>query len=291
MSNFIMDGRNFHLSTQSSLKVYHNISALNVGLILTKKRSSQDDVKHVKLTTKEWKTLASILPSLVDGALILQSEIKSPARSPVLKESRHIISGRLMTLLSLMHSPSEGAYVVVMLCPYEQREMAHVACPQRGVSLNFDELIGLLEMTPAVNKYLSHTLSSTKIVTLRNESDVVGVQSFVQSFYEDGESRVRIILEKVPPTTSPPASGEEKEGEVVEPRGRGDDSAPDLSTNPSDSSILQTSAVGTPRSPSKSDSSSPTSMTTTTTTTETNLSPPTPTRSLSTETVAGEKKD
>ena len=190
------DSRTFHLSSQTRIKVSHNVSSLSYGVIISKQRVHQDILKQVNLTIKEWRTFTKVMPSLVETAINMHRDILTGKTKGAVRELRHVISSRFMVLLLIYRSPSEGPSVVTQICPYEQREDVHLACIQRGVPLAFDELLGLSEMLPTLGKYLAAQLSMTKIVTLAEQNDVLAVQSFIQTFFEDGGARVRIMLEK-----------------------------------------------------------------------------------------------
>ena len=190
------DSRTFHLSSQTRIKVSHNVSSLSYGVIISKQRVHQDILKQVNLTIKEWRTFTKVMPSLVETAINMHRDILTGKTKGAVRELRHVISSRFMVLLLIYRSPSEGPSVVTQICPYEQREDVHLACIQRGVPLAFDELLGLSEMLPTLGKYLAAQLSMTKIITLAEQNDVLAVQSFIQTFFEDGGARVRIMLEK-----------------------------------------------------------------------------------------------
>ena len=54
-------------------------------------------------------------------------------------------------------------------------------------------------------KHISKTLSISKVVTLSNTNDVAAVHNFITAFWEDGNDRVRIILEKNSSSSSSPS--------------------------------------------------------------------------------------
>ena len=189
-----MDSREFNVSRNTSVRVFNNLNSLSCGLVISKHRAD-DDRSHVRLTAREWKTFQNILPTLVDGAMGMHREIVS-GKTPVLRETRHILSSRLMTMLSIYRSRTEGVYVIASLCPYEQRDGVDLACFQRGVTFSFDELLSIAELSTIIGKYISRSLSTSKVIYLNELADVIAAQAFIQNFYEDGEQRVRIFLEK-----------------------------------------------------------------------------------------------
>ena len=193
----------------------YNISILKrVGL-----KSAQ---KNIVFTLKEWKTLAAQLPSLVNSALAVHHDLLR-GKTATLHESRHIISSRFLSLLSCSASRNGGGELVGVtpsiicnLCPYQTRDSVDVTIPSRGVALSFDELMALSECAATINKYIACHMSTSKLITLREPADVLYLQSFCQSFYDEPNARrVRIVLEKV--------EEEEEEEETSSSSSAGDD--------------------------------------------------------------------
>ena len=196
-----MESRDFHISRRTFVRVYHNLQALNVGLAITKSRGTGFDLpRQIRLTLAEWKSLQAILTSLVNEAMNINRIIISGQQPPVLKESRHIISSRLMTNLSITRSAIEGTQVYLSLGGYDRHETGEVVpCLHRGVNLTFEEILGLSETKNAIGKFIGAQLSSTKVVSLSCPEDVVRLQNYVGTFYSDGLNRVRLLLEKPDP--------------------------------------------------------------------------------------------
>lgn len=196
-----MESRDFHISRRTFVRVYHNLQAMNIGLAITKSRGTGFDLpRQIRFTLAEWKSLHAILTPLVNEAMSIHRVIISGQQPPVLKESRHIISSRLMTNLSITRSAIEGTQVYLSLGAYDRHESGEVVpCLRRGVNLTLEEILGLSETRNAIGKYIGAQLSSTKVVSLSCPEDVVRLQNYVGTFYSDGLNRVRLLLEKPEP--------------------------------------------------------------------------------------------
>ena len=215
-----MMARNFSISDFTKVKVF-TTSELCYNISILKRVGLKSAQKNIVFTLKEWKTLAAQLPSLVNSALAVHHDLLR-GKTATLHESRHIISSRFLSLLSCSASRNGGGELVGVtpsiicnLCPYQTRDSVDVTIPSRGVALSFDELMALSECAATINKYIACHMSTSKLITLREPADVLYLQSFCQSFYDEPNARrVRIVLEKVE---------EEEEEETSSSSSAGDD--------------------------------------------------------------------
>ena len=216
-----MMARNFSISDFTKVKVF-TTSELCYNISILKRVGLKSAQKNIVFTLKEWKTLAAQLPSLVNSALAVHHDLLR-GKTATLHESRHIISSRFLSLLSCSASRNGGGELVGVtpsiicnLCPYQTRDSVDVTIPSRGVALSFDELMALSECAATINKYIACHMSTSKLITLREPADVLYLQSFCQSFYDEPNARrVRIVLEKV--------EEEEEEEETSSSSSAGDD--------------------------------------------------------------------
>ena len=220
--------RNFSISDFTKVKVFNNAETPLCYNITISKRLDQSSLKHIVFTLKEWRTLASQLPTLVATALKVHHD-HLRGKTPSLHESRHIISSRYLTLLSCSSSSSSSpvlagtSSIVCILCPYQTRDSVDVTIPTRGVALAFDELMALSECSTTINKYIALSMSSSKVISLREPADVLYLQTFCQNFFDDENARrVRIILEKpeLPETAYSSSSSSSSSSSTDERRGK-----------------------------------------------------------------------
>ena len=153
-----MESREFVLSRHTTVTVYKNDYTLKCGVSVSKNRSN-GQWSHLKLTLKEYKTFACVVPSLSEAAMEMHKEIVA-GKTPMLRETRHVLSSRYMTMLSIYRSRTEGTFVIASLCPYITQEGVDQAVFPRGVTFSFDELIALAEQRDTIASYISKAISS-----------------------------------------------------------------------------------------------------------------------------------
>ena len=195
-----METRDFHVSGRTFVRVYHNVQALNIGTAIFKSRAGLEAIlpHQIRFTLTEWKNFQTILPTLVQEATdIHRAIISGKHHSPILKESRHVLSSRSMVNLSVTRSATEGTYVFLFVGSYDRHETGDIIPSLlRGVNLTFEEIVALSETNKIIEKYIADQLSTTKLITLRGVADVLRTQNFISTFYSDGLKRVRLLLEK-----------------------------------------------------------------------------------------------